>query len=281
MRRRLAIIGCLLSVLCVGAGCGSGTPGSTTTTGGATAPDKGAAAPVPAPGAAASAAGTPAAGAANAGAGAADKSAAPTEAPAPASTPASAPASAAGGPASAASPAPAVAESPEMMRKRVQIEWALKQDEIKNDPNGQWAAQAKASSTLKDATGDAPFSPNQVTGPPNIEGYGNNGSAWTPKTPDAGIEWLDLQFRKPVHATAVRVRESYGPGVVIKIEVFDEQGAAHTVWTGADPTKDLNYLIAEFPKTAFKTGRVKLTLATNVVGGLNEFDAVQLVGTEQ
>jgi hypothetical protein len=207
-----------------------------------------------------------------------DKSAAPTEPPAAASTPSSAPASVAGAPGSAA---PAAAESPEAKRKRVQIEWALKQDEIKNDPNGQWATQAKASSTLKDAQGDAPFSPNQVTGPPNIEGYGNNGSAWTPKTPDAGIEWLDLQYRKPVHATAVRVRESYGSGVVMKIEVFDEQGAPHTVWTGADPTKDLDYLIAEFPKTAFKTGRVKLTLATNVVGGMNEIDAVQLVGTEQ
>jgi hypothetical protein len=284
MRRRLGTISCLLSVLCVGVGCNksSDTPASTTTSGsGATSPDKSAVASTPASGAAASAAGSQAGGAANVGASATDKSAAPIEPPATAATPSSAPASVAGGPASGASTAPAAAESPEAMRKRVEIEWALKQDEIKNDPNGQWAAQAKASSTLKDAQGDAPFSPSQVTGAPNIEGYGNNGSAWTPKTPDAGIEWLDVQYRKPVHATAVRVRESYGSGVVMKIELFDEQGAAHTVWTGADPTKDLNYLIAEFPKTAFKTGRVKLTLATNVVGGLNEIDAVQLVGTEQ
>ena len=62
---------------------------------------------------------------------------------------------------------------------------------------------------------------------------------------------------------------------------FDEQGVPHTVWTGADSTKTLDYLVVEFPKTTFKTGRVKLTLATNVVGGWNEIDAVQLVGTEQ
>jgi hypothetical protein len=35
------------------------------------------------------------------------------------------------------------------------------------------------------------------------------------------------------------------------------------------------------PKTAFKTARIRLTLATNVVPGMNEIDAVQLVGTDQ
>jgi hypothetical protein len=35
------------------------------------------------------------------------------------------------------------------------------------------------------------------------------------------------------------------------------------------------------PKTAYKTDRVKVTLATNVVEGWDEIDAVQLVGTEQ
>jgi len=53
------------------------------------------------------------------------------------------------------------------------------------------------------------------------------------------------------------------------------------VWTGADSTQGLNVLIVEFPKTAFKTNRVKLTLATNVVPGWSAIDAVQLVGTEQ
>jgi hypothetical protein len=68
---------------------------------------------------------------------------------------------------------------------------------------------------------------------------------------------------------------------VIKVEVFDDQGTAHSVWAGNDPTKDLNYLMVKFPKTTFKTERVKITLATNVVPGWNEIDAVQLVGSDQ
>ncbi len=165
--------------------------------------------------------------------------------------------------------------------KRAAAAWALKQEEIKNDPNGQWAVQASASSTYNDAQGTAAWSANQMTGPPNVDKYGDDGKAWAPKTPDSGIEWVDLKYPRPVRATEVRVRESCGSGAAIKVEVFDEQGTAHTVWAGNDLTKDLNYLVAQFPKTPFKTDRVKVTLATNVVPGWNEIDAVQLVGTDQ
>ncbi len=173
------------------------------------------------------------------------------------------------------------ANAPETTAKLEGAAWALKQDEIKHDPNGQWAIQATASSTYNDAQGTAAWSANQTTGAPNVDTYGDNGAAWAPKTPDGGIEWLDLKFPKPVNATEVRVRESCGSGAVIKIEVFDEQGGAHAVWSGNDPTTGLNYLIVKFTKTAFKTDRVKVTLATNVVPGWNEIDAVQLIGTAQ
>ena len=171
--------------------------------------------------------------------------------------------------------------SAETTAKMAAAEWALKQDEIKRDPNGQWAIQATASSTYNDAQGTAGWSANQATGAPNVDKYGDDGAAWAPKTPDSGIEWLDLRYPRPVHATEVRVRESCGSGAVIKIEVYDEQGEAHAVWQGNDPTTELNYLMVKFPKTAFKTDRVKVTLATNVVPGWNEIDAVQLVGTDQ
>jgi hypothetical protein len=173
------------------------------------------------------------------------------------------------------------AASAETTAKMAAAEWALKQDEIKRDANGQWANQATASSTYNDAQGAAGFSANQATGAPNVDRYGDNGAAWTSKTPDGGIEWLDLKYPKPVHATEVRIRESCGSGAAIKIEVYDEQGGGHAVWQGTDPTTELNYLMVKFPKTTFKTDRVKITLATNVVPGWNEIDAVQLVGTDQ
>ncbi len=181
----------------------------------------------------------------------------------------------------AATPAAAVAgATAETTAKLAAAEWALKQDEIKNDPKGQWAIQATASSTYNDAQGQANWSANQAAGPPNVEKYGDDGRAWAPKTQDGGIEWLDLKYPRPVHATEVRIRESCGSGAVIKVELFDEKGTAHTVWAGNDPTKELNYLIVKFPATDYKTDRVKVTLATNVIPGWNEIDAVQLVGND-
>ena len=214
---------------------------------------------------------------------AASSAAAPAaSAPAATAVPAAATAAPAAATAAPAAPAaPPTAAEREAERKKTQIEWALKQDEIKSDPNGQWATDAKASSTFNDAKGNTSYSASQATGEPNVQTYSTTPQAWSSKTPDSGIEWLELTFAKPVRANAVRVRESSGSGALIKIEVFDEKGAAHTVWSGADSTKELNYLIAEFPKTAFMTNRVKLTLATNVVGGWNQIDAVQLVGSIQ
>ncbi len=149
----------------------------------------------------------------------------------------------------AAAPASADADkAAEASAKMAAADWAMKQDEIKNDPNGQWAIQVTASSTYNDAQGTASYSANQATGVPNVDKYGDDGAAWAPKTPDGGIEWLDLKYPKPVHATEVRVRESCGSGAVVKVEVYDEQGKAHSVWQGNDPTKDLNYFIVQIPE---------------------------------
>lgn len=205
----------------------------------------------------------------------------PAPQPAPATT---SPAPSTGAPASAApaaSNADATTATAETTSKMAAADWAIKQDEIKNDPNGQWAVEAAASSVYNDAKGAASYSANQVTGAPNVDKYGDDAQAWAPKTQDAGIEWLDLKYPKPVRATAVRIRESYGSGAVIKVELFDEKGTAHTAWAGNDPTTELNYLMVNLPKTAYKTARVKVTLATNVIPGWNEIDAVQLVGNDQ
>jgi len=214
-------------------------------------------------------------------------SASPAAPAAPAAASPAAPAApatpAAGTPAAPAAPAAAPAASAgdgvaDTTAKLAAVDWALKQDEIMHDADGQWASEATASSSYNDAQGDAGWSPKQATGAPNVDKYSDDQHAWAPKTPDGGIEWLDLRYPKPVHAAEVRVRESMGSGAVIKVELFDEAGAAHTIWQGVDPTKDLNYLILKFKTTEYKVNRVKVTLATNVVPGWNEIDAVQLVG---
>ena len=161
------------------------------------------------------------------------------------------------------------------------VDWGLKQEDIKNDPQGQWASGATASSTYRDAKEQENYSPWQATGAPNVEQESDNPAAWTAKSPDAGMEWIELTFPNAVHATGLRVRENCGAGTIVRVEIFEENGTVHNLWTGTDPTRKLNYFELTFPKTTYKTNHVKVMLATNLLPGWKEIDAVQLVGTDK
>jgi hypothetical protein len=170
----------------------------------------------------------------------------------------------------------------EQMNKEAKVQEALEEDKIVNDTLGQWAIEAEASSTYGDHTGKDTWSAEQMLGKPDVENYGDDGRAWTTKDPDKGLEWVKLTYPKSVYATEVRVRQTYNPGAIIKVELIDDKGKNHTVWEGVDKTqyaKDkMQYFISKFDKTDYKTKIVKITLATNSVPGWNEIDAVQLIG---
>ncbi len=186
-------------------------------------------------------------------------------------------------------PAPAVSSaaptvSQEAAEKLKAIEFALREDGYKNEPLGQWAIDAKASSTFANDAADsaASYHPMRATGVPDVQKYSDAPESWASKTADAGIEWLELSYAKPVGATELRIRQSYAPGAIIKVELFDANGAAYTVFKGPDATvyepNTIAWLSIKIPTAPYKTQRVKITLATNVVEGWNEIDAVQLVG---
>jgi predicted small lipoprotein YifL len=187
-------------------------------------------------------------------------------------------------PATAATPAPI--EAPTVTdEKAAAIQAALAEEEIVSDPRGQWAVSALASSTYggdKAPESKTAYSPFMATGAPNVERFGDNGNSWASETADKGIEWLELKFAKPVHATELRIRQSYYPGAIIKLELIDDSGARHAVWQGVDSQQYVPNTIAWF-KTSIETTPyvvtgARITLATNAVPGWNEIDAVQLLG---
>ena len=172
----------------------------------------------------------------------------------------------------------------EQTEKEMKVKEALDEETILDDPNGQWAVSADASSSYSTdpKNKESSWSPYKMVGKPDVDKYGDNGNAWASKNPDKGIEWVKLTFPKAVNATGIRIRQSYNPGAVIKIELIDDKGKNHTVWSGVDDTKyetgKIKYFSTNFDKTDYKTKTVKITLATNSVSGWNEIDAVQLVG---
>ncbi len=178
----------------------------------------------------------------------------------------------------------AAVEDPEVTKKRKAMEFALKEDEIKNDPKGQWAVSAKASTSYASNLDDpqSGYHPMQATGIPNVNYHSDDSNSWATKESDAGIEWIELDFAKLVNATEVRIRQTFNPGAIIKVELFDESGTAHNIWQGPDmtsyPANEIAWLNVTVEKTEYKTQKVKITLATNAVAGWNEIDAVQLIG---
>jgi Ni/Co efflux regulator RcnB/ribosomal protein L31 len=170
----------------------------------------------------------------------------------------------------------------EQMDREKKVKEALEEEKIIKDTLGQWATGANASSTYQDHTGKDTWSAEQMIGVPDVDSYGDNGKAWTSKEQEKGVEWVQLTYEKPVNASEVRVRQTYNPGTIIKVELIDTKGKSHTVWEGLDKTKyepdRIQYFFAKFNKTDFKTKTIKLTLATNSLPGWKEIDAVQLVG---
>lgn len=164
------------------------------------------------------------------------------------------------------------------------IDRALAESRITSDPNGQWATTAVASSAFGDGVERAPFSPLQATGAPNVVQYGTSSMAWTSKRAGAGIEWLQVGFEKPVHATALRVRQTFAPGAIIKIELLDEASVAHTVFDEIDethyPTWNVAWFERTFERTDYRVTGAKITLNSITARVWHEIDAVQLVGSD-
>ncbi|MDB6032050.1 MAG: blaR0 [Verrucomicrobiales bacterium] len=128
------------------------------------------------------------------------------------------------------------------------------------------------------------WGPEQATGAPDTMEAGDNASAWAPRTPHSGLQWLQLEFEKAVDLEEVRVRETFNPGAVCKITAIDGNGKEVKIWEGVElPTAAPAEM--SFPAACrTQTDRVKIYLDTNRVAGWNEIDAVELVardGTRQ
>jgi len=154
----------------------------------------------------------------------------------------------------------------------------LEETAILKDARGQWAEKATASSEY----GSDNYGAIQSTGVPNVPGYADDGRAWASASADNQEEWLELTYAKAVHAIGVRVRQTFNPGAIKQIELYDETGQAHVAWSGLDPARgqptDITWFGIQFSATSFKIQRVRITFDSPAVKGWNEIDAVQLVG---
>jgi len=139
------------------------------------------------------------------------------------------------------------------------------------EPLVQWASSATASSQLMPS---GSWTAAQATGAPNTNGCISSGQAWAPAGTSTAPEWLRVEYATPVKSVGVKVHETSGAGSVTRVEVIDEGGASHEVWTGQDRTFCGEWLEVKFPETAYRV--MAVTLSTGGVAQ-EQIDAVGLV----
>jgi hypothetical protein len=123
------------------------------------------------------------------------------------------------------------------------------------------------------------WGPEQATGFPDTPNPGDFPTAWASLTRDGQAEWLELTYPKAVQPTCVLVFESYKPGAVHKVSVFDNAGKEVEVWTGKDPTSatEKSGVSAIRFTTKLKVDRVRIYLDSARIADWNEIDAVGLI----
>ncbi len=126
------------------------------------------------------------------------------------------------------------------------------------------------------------WGPEQALGPPDTNRAGDIPTAWASLTPDGQDEWLQLTFGKAVVPRMVLVYETFNPGAVMRVSVFDAAGKETTAWEGTDPLAvGSGHGVARLPVTlGVSTRKIRVHLASKRVPGWNEIDAVALVGAD-
>ena len=124
----------------------------------------------------------------------------------------------------------------------------------------------------------APWGPEQATGEPDTMRAGDSKTAWATLKAEMGEQWLELSYERAVEPAKIRIHETFNPGAVCKVEVFDAEGNGQIVWEGIDSNKECpGYFEVDASVVTAATNRIKIHVDTNRVKGWNEIDAVALV----
>lgn len=128
----------------------------------------------------------------------------------------------------------------------------------------------------------AAWSVTQAVGPPNTFVIGDVSTAWASKTPDGQGEWLLLTYDAPVDVSAVLVHETFNPGAVSRVDAILPDDQVIVLWSGEPKAiaADSPRLFFCKPKTTVKTAKIRVTIASDVVSGWNEIDAVGVLDSE-
>ena len=126
---------------------------------------------------------------------------------------------------------------------------------------------------------DQSWSAAQALGMPNVyPQHGDIAKAWASLDPDEHPEWLELGYSNPRRVSAIEIYETYNPGAIDSVELITTSGRRIHVLpqTGPD-TAGARRLVIPFACTNEAVAAVRINVASQLVEGWNEIDAVGLV----
>jgi sugar lactone lactonase YvrE len=138
-----------------------------------------------------------------------------------------------------------------------------------------WAIAATASSEYTDDS----WSAMQATGEPDTPDCGDWGTAWA-SADSSTVEWLEVYYETTLIPTEVNIYQNYNPSQITTVELLDDTGTYHEIYTGEPEAMDDCPYILSIPVDAdYPVIGVRITIDQSVLGlGWNEIDAVELVG---
>lgn len=144
----------------------------------------------------------------------------------------------------------------------------------------EWASSVLEFSSESAEAGIAkPYSAQQVLGKPNkLPAHGESPCAWRTATANNNRgEWIKVTFNKLISAQTIVIAESWNPGAVAKIKLYDEAGKEHTVYHNPTPKpipQKAQMLVLHIAPTPYKVAALRLELQTAAVPGFNQIDAI-------
>lgn len=140
----------------------------------------------------------------------------------------------------------------------------------------QWASRVVAKSS---EYSDRQYSAEQVLGRPNVlPVFRDSPCAWSPfKEQSREDEFIQVAFNKAARIRQVAVAESYNPGAVSRIYLYDTDKREHLVYQNDSPRMLLEngrMLRVTFATTTYRVTSVKVVLNTIGLPGWNHIDAI-------
>ncbi len=140
----------------------------------------------------------------------------------------------------------------------------------------QWASTAAAGSEY----GNPDWAAHQATGAPDTLSCGDYQTAWASED-NFSIDWLEVGFAQAVIPTEINIYKSHTPTQIVKVEVRDDAGSYHEVYTATPvATSPCPYILTIALQNAnYRAVAVRITVdQTQLDLPWDEIDAVELVG---